>query len=70
MANLGPSEIILIAVLLLILFGAKKLPEIGKALGKGLREFKSATKEITNPITSEEPKESLDSDSNKNSKEN
>ena len=38
----GPSEIILILVLVLVVFGAGKLPEIGGALGKGLRSFKDA----------------------------
>ena len=38
----GPSEMILILVLVLVVFGAGKLPEIGGALGKGLRSFKDA----------------------------
>ena len=50
LGGLGTSEIILIAIALLVLFGAKKLPEIGKSLGKGLREFKKATNEITNSV--------------------
>lgn len=50
MGSLGPTEIILIVVAALVLFGAKRLPEIGKSLGKGLKEFKKATKEITNPL--------------------
>ncbi len=55
---MGPGEIVLILIALLVLFGAKKLPEIGKSLGKGLREFKSATSEISNSISNEyqEPK--------------
>ena len=48
--NLGPTEIILIVIALLVLFGAKKLPEIGKSFGKGLREFKKATREISEPL--------------------
>ena len=40
MANLGFSEILLILVLCLLLFGAKRLPEIGASMGKGIREFK------------------------------
>ncbi len=50
MGGLGTTEILLIAVVVLVLFGAKKLPEIGKSLGKGLREFKKATNEITSPL--------------------
>ena len=43
----GPLEIVGIVLLVIILFGAKKLPEIGKGLGKGLREFRDATKGLT-----------------------
>ncbi len=43
----GPYELIIILLIALLLFGAKRLPEIGKFLGKGIREFKKATKEIT-----------------------
>jgi len=39
-------ELILILVIVLLIFGAGRLPEIGGAMGKGLREFKSASKEI------------------------
>lgn len=40
----GPTSLILIAIIALLIFGPKKLPEIGKAFGSSLREFKSATK--------------------------
>ena len=46
MPNLGPTELIIILVIVIIIFGAGKLPEIGGALGKGLKEFKTATKEV------------------------
>jgi sec-independent protein translocase protein TatA len=46
MFGLGPTELIIIAVIVLILFGAKRLPEIGKGLGGALREFKNVKKEI------------------------
>ncbi len=46
MPNLGPPELIIILVIILVIFGAGKLPEIGGALGKGVKEFKEATKEI------------------------
>lgn len=42
--SLGPTEIILIAVLLLLLFGGRKIPELMKGLGEGLREFKKASR--------------------------
>jgi sec-independent protein translocase protein TatA len=41
--NVGGGEIILILAIVLILFGAKKLPELAKGLGQGIREFKKAT---------------------------
>ncbi len=52
MGNLGAGEIILIFMVVLLLFGAKRLPEIGSSLGKGIREFKSATRDIKNEIES------------------
>src|SRR5215470_7400711 len=50
--NLGGGEIILILALILILFGAKKLPELAKGLGQGIKEFKKATKEVTDEVSS------------------
>ena len=46
MGNLGFQEIILIFVIALIIFGPRKLPEIGKTLGKSLAEFKKATNDL------------------------
>ena len=48
--NFGGSEIILILALVLILFGAKKLPELAKGLGQGIKEFKKATHEVTDEL--------------------
>ena len=55
--NLGGGEIILILALVLILFGAKKLPELAKGLGTGIKEFKKATRDVTEEMHSamEEP---------------
>lgn len=47
MGTLGIGSIILIALIALLLFGPNKLPELGKAFGKTLREFKHATKGLT-----------------------
>jgi sec-independent protein translocase protein TatA len=47
MGNLGFTEILLIGVALLIFFGPSKLPQLGKALGEGIQEFKKASKELT-----------------------
>jgi sec-independent protein translocase protein TatA len=44
--GLGVGEMILIFMVVLLLFGAKRLPEIGSSLGKGIREFKSSVREI------------------------
>lgn len=44
MPNLGPTEIIIIAVVVLILFGAKKLPDASRSLGRSMRIFKAETK--------------------------
>jgi TatA/E family protein of Tat protein translocase len=46
MGNLGFQEIVLIFVIALIIFGPRKLPEIGKTLGKSLAEFKKATNDL------------------------
>jgi len=48
--NLGGGEIILILALVLILFGAKKLPELAKGLGTGIKEFKKATRDVTDEL--------------------
>lgn len=49
-AMLGGWEIVLILAVVLILFGAKKLPELAKGLGSGIKEFKKATREVTEEI--------------------
>jgi sec-independent protein translocase protein TatA len=42
MPNIGPLEIIILLVIVLVIFGPKRLPELGKGLGKGMREFKDS----------------------------
>ncbi len=56
MGNLGWTEILLIAMVLLLFFGAKKIPDIAQGLGKGIREFKKATREIEEDTDSIPPK--------------
>ena len=57
---LGPTELIIILVLVLIIFGAGKLPEVGSALGKGMKEFRKAKAEITDIESSIKSDLSLD----------
>ncbi|HQP10052.1 MAG TPA: twin-arginine translocase TatA/TatE family subunit [Candidatus Omnitrophota bacterium] len=52
MGQIGASEIILILLVIIILFGAKKLPEIGSALGKAIREFRKASKDVEGEVKS------------------
>ncbi len=47
----GGWELLLVLLIALIIFGPGKLPEMGKAVGRTLREFKSATKDLTKDIT-------------------
>jgi len=51
--NLGFPEILIIMVIILLLFGAKRIPEIAGSMGKGIREFKKNINEATREITSE-----------------
>ncbi|MEM6644498.1 MAG: twin-arginine translocase TatA/TatE family subunit [Bacteroidota bacterium] len=46
----GWTEMLIIALFIIIFFGAKKIPEIARGMGKGIREFKDATKEIKDEI--------------------
>ncbi len=52
--SIGLQEILLILLVALLLFGARRLPEIGRGLGKGIREFKRASRELTDKMTDEE----------------
>ena len=59
MFKFGMGELIVILLIILLLFGASRLPEIARALGKSIKEFKKAGKEIKDDIeetTKEEPK--------------
>ncbi|MCE7792102.1 twin-arginine translocase TatA/TatE family subunit [Salipaludibacillus sp. CUR1] len=47
LSNIGIPGLILILVIALVIFGPKKLPEIGKAMGQTLKEFKNSTKDLT-----------------------
>ena len=53
--NIGPTEIFIIALVVLLLFGGKKIPELMKGLGKGVKSFKEGMNEVTD-ITKDEKK--------------
>ena len=48
--NLGTGELIIIALIILLLFGAKKIPEMAKGIGKGIKEFKKGINEVEDEI--------------------
>ena len=50
MFGLGTTEMVVIFLALLLIFGGKKLPELAKGLGKGIKEFKKATREIESDL--------------------
>lgn len=50
MFGLGPTELILVLVIALVIFGPSKLPEIGQAIGEGISEFKSAANEMESEV--------------------
>ncbi len=57
--GLGPVEMISIFLVVLLLFGAKRLPEIGTSLGKGIREFKSSVSEVRTSVTAAQTEKEL-----------
>ena len=56
--HLGGQELWIILGIVVLLFGAKKLPELGKSLGLGIKEFKKTSKTILEDVDDEKPKES------------
>jgi len=55
MFGLGPTELIIIAIIVILIFGAKRIPDIGKGLGGAIREFKNVKKELRSEKTSDDP---------------
>jgi sec-independent protein translocase protein TatA len=60
--SLGPWEIVLVVLVIIILFGGKKIPELARGLVKGLREFRKTTKDLKDEVNSaaEEVKSAVD----------
>lgn len=52
MFGLGPMEIVLVFLVILLVFGAKRIPEIAQGIGKGITEFKRAARDVTDEIES------------------
>ena len=62
MGNLGMTEILVIMVIILLLFGAKRIPEIGSGIGKGIREFKRSMSDVQNQINAPERDDRIERD--------
>lgn len=60
MGSIGPWEIVLLLLLALLLFGAKRLPEIGRSLGSGMREFKDSVSGVKRDLDPQLPPASPD----------
>jgi sec-independent protein translocase protein TatA len=59
--NIGATEIILILLVVLVLFGAKKIPELAQGLGKGMKEFKRAVSDVQQDVSVDDDKSSKSS---------
>ena len=58
--NFGPQEMIIVLIIVLLLFGAKRIPELARSLGQGIKEFKKSTKEIAADDDEDKPKPNSD----------
>ncbi|MCK9282523.1 MAG: twin-arginine translocase TatA/TatE family subunit [Melioribacteraceae bacterium] len=60
--NLGAGEIVLIVLAIIILFGAKKIPELAQGIGKGMKEFKKALRDVEEDIKISDKDDSSEKD--------
>jgi len=65
MPNIGTTELVLFLLIILIIFGAGKLPQVGEAMGKAIRGFKDAQKELTDTADEIKDAVSLEDDDSK-----
>jgi TatA/E family protein of Tat protein translocase len=61
MFGIGTTELIIIMFIILLIFGAKKLPELAQGLGRGIREFKKASNDIQEELSMNKPDEQIKS---------
>ncbi|HYD55012.1 MAG TPA: twin-arginine translocase TatA/TatE family subunit [Gemmatimonadaceae bacterium] len=61
--NLGPMELFIVLLIILVLFGARKVPEIGASIGKGIREFKRSMSDVERQIREPEREDRLANES-------
>jgi sec-independent protein translocase protein TatA len=59
--NIGPMELIFLMIFLLLIFGAKRLPELGSGLGKGIREFKKSMRDLNAEIDRDDTPQQINS---------
>ena len=64
MGSIGMPELVIIFLVVLLLFGSKRLPELAKGLGKGMREFKKATRELRDELDVSEIEQDFKKDMN------
>jgi len=57
MFNIGPQEMFILFLIIILLFGAKRIPEIGRSIGRGIQEFKKGMREVENEINAPEKPE-------------
>ena len=56
LGNLGMTELMMLLLICLVLFGAKRIPEIGSSIGKGIREFKRGVSQLDDAVGKDEPR--------------
>jgi len=57
MFNIGPQELFFLFLIVLLIFGAKRIPEIGRSIGKGIQEFKRGMRDVESELTTDKPED-------------